>query len=79
MISRKEIVFEHTVNDRVYRFSMPDNAPLGEIYDAMFTSLKIVAEYAAQAVVSSQAQAMPQAPIDTCPQPEVITSQVVGE
>ncbi len=57
MHARKEIVLELVINQNLYRFSMPEGAPLGEIYDVGFQLLKKVVEYAGNAVVVAEKQA----------------------
>lgn len=42
-----EIVqFKKEINGRLYQFSMPKMAPVGEVYDAFFEGLKKVMEIA---------------------------------
>ena len=34
MEAKQEIAFEHIVDDRIYKFTLPHGAPLGEAYQA---------------------------------------------
>ncbi len=34
MKAKQEIAFEHIVEDRIYKFTLPHGAPLGEAYQA---------------------------------------------
>ncbi len=34
MKAKQEIAFEHIVDDRIYKFTLPHGAPLGEAYQA---------------------------------------------
>jgi hypothetical protein len=74
---KKEIVLEFKSNDNLYRFSMPESAPIGEIYDVGFQILKKSLDLAASAVQNVQAQqqavspavevVQPQTPIQVAP------------
>jgi len=50
MEGKQEIVFEHIVDDRIYKFTLPHGAPLGEAYQAsvMFleTMVRMIQEHA---------------------------------
>lgn len=46
MIVKNIIVFETSKNERVYSFSFPIGAPIGEIHDALYDMVKETLEVA---------------------------------
>ncbi len=73
MNMKKEIVLELQKGENVYRFSMPENAPLGEIYDVGFQILKSAAQLAQDAIQQAQNQLLPKQEIT----PEVVLPEEV--
>jgi hypothetical protein len=59
MIAKKEITLEFQTNDNLYRFSMPEGAPIGEIYDVGFQIIKKASDMAAAAVQDVARQLQP--------------------
>lgn len=51
---REEIIFELSHDDRIYRFSMPKAAPVGEIYDICFKVLQKSVELAQASLDSAK-------------------------
>jgi hypothetical protein len=47
-------VIEETKNNRVYSFSMPMGAPIGEAYDVAFSILEQIVELSKQAVAKAK-------------------------
>lgn len=39
---KQKVVLEHLIEDRIYQFECPNNAPLGEIHDSLFRFLDFV-------------------------------------
>ena len=76
MIVKKEVVLEFQTNDNIYRFSMPENAPIGEIYDVGFQILKKSLDLAASAVQNVQAQQQAVSPAVEVVQPQTPTQTV---
>ena len=60
MQMKKEIVMELVKGENTYRFSMPEAAPLGEIYDVGFQILKSAIQLAANSVAQNEAQVLAQ-------------------
>ena len=56
----KQIIVKISKEDRDYTFTMPENAPLGEVYDALFQALN--------EVVTVVRQSVDQAPVKTSQQ-----------
>ncbi len=54
MKAKQEIAFEHIVDDRIYKFTLPHGSPLGEAYQAsvMFleTMVRMIQEHADKTV-----------------------------
>ena len=40
MKAKQEIAFEHIVDDKIYKFTLPHGAPLGEAYQAAIIFLE---------------------------------------
>lgn len=60
---KKELTFELTVGSNIYRLSIPEGAPLGELYDVTFQMQKLAGGYCANAAVraeQSYKESMPQ-------------------
>ena len=60
MNMKKEIVLEIVKGENTYRFSMPETAPLGEIYDVGFQILKASVQLAQNAVSQNEAAVLAQ-------------------
>ncbi len=54
---KKEISLEVIKGDHTYKFSMPEDAPLGEVYDVCFQMLRAAAQLAVSTIDKVQAQA----------------------
>jgi len=54
MEKKSHIVFEVIKDDRTYMFHIPNGAPYGETYDALYTMLQEVLKLAKQALDSSK-------------------------
>ena len=74
MNMKKEIVLEIQNGENLYRFSMPEVAPLGEIYDVGFQILKAAVQLAANAVQQNEAQVMAQQAASQIVSPEVVSN-----
>lgn len=53
---KKEIVLEIHKDSRIYRFTMPEDAPLGEVYDVGFQMLKQAVQLASNAIQQNESQ-----------------------
>lgn len=60
MQMKKEIVFEIVKGDNTYRYSMPETAPLGEIYDVGFQILKAAVQLQASSIQQNEASFLAQ-------------------
>lgn len=65
MKTKEEIVFELEQEDRIYRFSMPKSAPVGEIYDICFKVLQRAVNLAQTSIQSAQKELTNPTPNET--------------
>ena len=68
MKAKQEIAFEHIVDDKIYKFTLPHGAPLGEAYQAavMFleTMVRMIQEHADKILKKDEEEETPKA-VDT--------------